>query len=177
MRTIATPHGGDSRLAREGRLCLGEGGAPSLLVSARGRGLAIANRAPSREFRGRCSNGRVIRVRHNPVSSDYARRFPAIPASAKVLRAPAQARRAPRPGGPQNVVTLADIDGAKQHDVRFSNGFQGHAFHAFTEIGALIEAGRFWLPVERTYALDEISEARRVSEYGHVRGRLVLVID
>lgn len=79
-------------------------------------------------------------------------------------------------GGPQNVVTLADIDGAKQHGVRFSNGFQGHAFHALTEIGALIEAGRFWLPVERTYPLEEISEAHRVSEYGHVRGRLVLVI-
>ncbi len=80
-------------------------------------------------------------------------------------------------GGPQNVVTIADIDGAKQHDVRFSNGFQGHAFHALSEIEALIKAGRFWLPVERTYPLDEISEAHRVSEYGHVRGRLVLVIN
>jgi NADPH:quinone reductase-like Zn-dependent oxidoreductase len=79
-------------------------------------------------------------------------------------------------GGPQNVVTLADFDGAKQHEVRFSNGFQGHAFHALAEIGALIEAGRFWLPVERTYPLDKITEAHRVSEYGHVRGRLVLVI-
>ncbi|ACK49842.1 Alcohol dehydrogenase GroES domain protein [Methylocella silvestris BL2] len=80
-------------------------------------------------------------------------------------------------GAPHNVVTLADIDGAKQHGVRFSNGFHGHAFHALAEIGALIEAGRFWLPVERTYPLAEISEAHRVSERGHVRGRLVLVID
>ncbi len=80
-------------------------------------------------------------------------------------------------GGPQNVVTLADMDGAKQHEVRFSNGFQGHAFHALAEIAALIEAGRFWLPIERTYPLDEISEAHRVSERGHVRVRLVLVID
>jgi NADPH:quinone reductase-like Zn-dependent oxidoreductase len=79
-------------------------------------------------------------------------------------------------GDPQNVVTLADIDGAKQHGVRFSSGFQGHAFHALAGIGALIEAGRFWLPVERTYPLDKISEAHRVSEHGHVRGRLVLVI-
>ncbi|WP_020174376.1 NADP-dependent oxidoreductase [Methyloferula stellata] len=80
-------------------------------------------------------------------------------------------------GGPQNVVTLADIDGAKQHEVRFSSGFlHGHAFHALTEIAALIEAGRFWLPVERTYPLDKISDAHRVSENGHVRGRLVLVI-
>ncbi len=79
-------------------------------------------------------------------------------------------------GGPQNVVTLADIDGAKQHEVRFSNGYHGHAFHALNEIGALIEAGRFWLSVDRTYPLHKISEAHRVSEHGHVRGRLVLVI-
>jgi len=76
-------------------------------------------------------------------------------------------------GGPQNVVTLADIDGAKQHEVRFSNGFQGHAFHALAAIGALVEAGLFWLPVERTYPLDAIAQAHRVSEHGHVRGRLV----
>jgi len=78
-------------------------------------------------------------------------------------------------GGPQNVVTLADIDGAKQHEVRFSNGFHGHAFHALHDVGALIEAGRFWLGVDRTYPLHKISEAHRVSERGHVRGRLVLV--
>jgi NADPH:quinone reductase-like Zn-dependent oxidoreductase len=79
-------------------------------------------------------------------------------------------------GGAQNVVTLADFDGAKRHGVRFSSGYEGHAFHALAEVGALIEAGRFWLPVERTYPLDQISEAHRVSEGGHVRGRLVLVI-
>jgi NADPH:quinone reductase-like Zn-dependent oxidoreductase len=79
-------------------------------------------------------------------------------------------------GGPQNVVTLADMDGAKLYGVRFSNGFHGHAFHALHEIGALIEAGRFWLPVERTYPLEAISEAHRVSERGHVRGRLVLIV-
>jgi NADPH:quinone reductase-like Zn-dependent oxidoreductase len=79
-------------------------------------------------------------------------------------------------GGPQNVVELADIEGAKQHGVLFSNGFHGHAFHALAEIGALIEAGRFWLPVERIFSLEQIAEAHRVSETGHVRGRLVLVV-
>ena len=79
-------------------------------------------------------------------------------------------------GGAKNVVTLADFDGAKQYEVRFSNGFEGHAFHALAEIEALIETGRFWLPVERTYPLEEIAEAHRVSEHGHVRGRLVLIV-
>lgn len=61
--------------------------------------------------------------------------------------------------------------------MRFSNGFaDGHAFHSLAEIGELIEAGRFWLPVDKTFPLAEIAEAHRVSEHGHVRGRLVLVI-
>jgi NADPH:quinone reductase-like Zn-dependent oxidoreductase len=80
-------------------------------------------------------------------------------------------------GGSQNVITLADFNGSKEHDVRFSNGYvDGHAFHSLTEVGELIEAGRFWLPVDKTFPLAEIAEAHRTSENGHVRGRLVLVI-
>jgi NADPH:quinone reductase-like Zn-dependent oxidoreductase len=52
-------------------------------------------------------------------------------------------------GGAPNVVTLADIDGAKRHEVRFSNGFQGHAFHALAEIGPLIEAAPSGIPTGR----------------------------
>lgn len=80
-------------------------------------------------------------------------------------------------GGAQNVVTLADFAGAKEHGVRFSNGFtDGHAFAALDTIGELVEAGRFWLPVERTFSLDAIADAHRVSEHGRVRGRLVLIV-
>ncbi len=80
-------------------------------------------------------------------------------------------------GDARNVLTLADFDGSAEHGVRFSNGFvDGHAFHALAEIGELIEAGRFWLPVDRTFPLAEIAEAHRFSENGHVRGRLVLVV-
>jgi NADPH:quinone reductase-like Zn-dependent oxidoreductase len=80
-------------------------------------------------------------------------------------------------GGAQNVLTLADFSGSQEHGVRFSNGYlDGHAFHALTEVGELIETGRFWLPVDKTFPLAEIAEAHRTSETGHVRGRLVLVV-
>ncbi|MEA5365383.1 NADP-dependent oxidoreductase [Amycolatopsis sp., V23-08] len=80
-------------------------------------------------------------------------------------------------GGASNVVTLADFQGAEKHGVHFSNGFvDGNGFHALGEIGALIEAGRFWLPVDRTFPLDEIVEAHRAAETAHARGRLVLVV-
>jgi NADPH:quinone reductase-like Zn-dependent oxidoreductase len=81
-------------------------------------------------------------------------------------------------GGTQGVITLADFEGAEKYGVRFSNGFtDGHAFHAIGEIGELIGAGRFWLPVDRTFPLSDIAEAHRAGEGGRVRGRLVLVID
>jgi NADPH:quinone reductase-like Zn-dependent oxidoreductase len=80
-------------------------------------------------------------------------------------------------GGPQNVVTLADFDGSKEHGVHFSSGSaDGHAFHSLATVGELIEAGRFWLPVDKTFPLAEIAEAHRIGERGRVRGRLVLVV-
>ncbi|MFI5821359.1 NADP-dependent oxidoreductase [Streptomyces rishiriensis] len=80
-------------------------------------------------------------------------------------------------GAPQRVVTLADFQGAEDHGVHFSNGFKdGNAFHAMHSIGELIESGRFWLPVEKTYPLADIREAHHAGEHGGIRGRLVLVV-
>jgi len=42
--------------------------------------------------------------------------------------------------------------------------------------GAGSTSGRFSLPVAQTFPLAEIAEAHRVSENGHVRGKLVLVV-
>jgi NADPH:quinone reductase-like Zn-dependent oxidoreductase len=79
-------------------------------------------------------------------------------------------------GGPEHVVTIADFVGAREHGVRFSSGDAGRALYALTEIGELIEAGRFSLPVVRTFPLTEVAEAHRVGEDGHARGKLVLLV-
>jgi NADPH:quinone reductase-like Zn-dependent oxidoreductase len=79
-------------------------------------------------------------------------------------------------GGPEHVVTITDFEGAQEHGVTFSRGDAGRAVHALAEIGELIESGRFTLPVDQTFLLAEIAEAHRVSEDGHVRGKLVLVV-
>jgi len=79
-------------------------------------------------------------------------------------------------GGPQDVVTIADFGGAQQYGVRFSSGDAGRALHALADIGELIESGRFSLPVAQTFPLAEIAQAHRVSEDGHVRGKLVLLV-
>jgi len=79
-------------------------------------------------------------------------------------------------GGPEHVLTVADFAGARQYGVRFSRGDDGRAIHALAEIGELIESGRFSLPEVRTFPLAEVAEAHRVSEDGHVRGKLVLLV-
>ena len=79
-------------------------------------------------------------------------------------------------GGAGHVVTVADFGGAQEHGVRFSSGDAGRAVHALGEIGELIESGRFSLPVAQTFPLAEVAEAHRVSEQGHVRGKLVLLV-
>ena len=80
-------------------------------------------------------------------------------------------------GGPENVVTVADYAGAEQTGARFSGGMgTQRAVHALREIGALIESGQFSLPVAKTFPLEQIGEAHRLSETGHVRGKLVLLV-
>ena len=79
-------------------------------------------------------------------------------------------------GGPDHVVTLADVAGAERYGVRFSRGDTGRALHALGEIGPLIEAGRFVVPAVRTFPLDAVAAAHRELDRG-VRGKLVLVVD
>lgn len=79
-------------------------------------------------------------------------------------------------GSAKHVMTIADFAGAQEHGVRFSRGEDGRALHALAGIGELIEAGRFWLPVARTFPLAEIAQAHRVSESGHGPGKLVLLV-
>jgi len=81
-------------------------------------------------------------------------------------------------GAPEHVVTVADGEGARETGAGFSGGpGTERAVHALRDIGSLIEAGKFALPVAHTFPLAEIAEAHRLSETGHVRGKLVLLVD
>jgi NADPH:quinone reductase-like Zn-dependent oxidoreductase len=80
-------------------------------------------------------------------------------------------------GSPDRVITIADYQGAQETGVAFSGG-RGpeRAWHALADVAELVEAGRFRLPVARTFPLDQIAEAHRISESGHPRGKLVLIV-
>jgi hypothetical protein len=70
-------------------------------------------------------------------------------------------------GGPEHVVTIADYAGAQETGARFSGGMGGErAVHALKEIGELIEAGRFSIPVAQTFPLDQVGDAHELSQTG-----------
>jgi NADPH:quinone reductase-like Zn-dependent oxidoreductase len=76
-------------------------------------------------------------------------------------------------GHPDQVVTLIDPDAAA-YGVRFTTGSEGRAYYALTVAADLYARGRFSMPVAGTFALLELAEAHRISEAGHVRGKLVI---
>jgi NADPH:quinone reductase-like Zn-dependent oxidoreductase len=81
-------------------------------------------------------------------------------------------------GDPKHVVTVADYAGAQETGATMSGGpGTQRAIHALRDVGPLIEAGRFSLPVAQTFPLAQIADAHRLSEAGHVRGKLVLLVD
>ncbi|MGW6598147.1 zinc-binding dehydrogenase [Streptomyces sp. NPDC055036] len=78
-------------------------------------------------------------------------------------------------GGPARVLSLAAFDAA-------GSGIQIHltepgagGVQALRGILALIEAGRLRVPIQRTYPLGEVAAALKVSESGHLAGKLVLL--
>jgi NADPH:quinone reductase-like Zn-dependent oxidoreductase len=80
-------------------------------------------------------------------------------------------------GGPERVVTIADYAGAQETGVQFSGGMgTERAVHALREIGPVIESGRFSLPVAQRFPLERIADAHALSQEGHVRGKLVLLV-
>jgi NADPH:quinone reductase-like Zn-dependent oxidoreductase len=79
-------------------------------------------------------------------------------------------------GSPDNIISIADFS-APQHGVRVTTGGDDRAIHALAEAARLHEEGRFSLPVDRTFPFSQAADAHRLSEEGHVRGKLVLVPD
>lgn len=77
-------------------------------------------------------------------------------------------------GDPQKVVTIASYDAA-DYGVHLTTGGANRAWGALAHAAELFERGEFRLPVERAFPFEEAADAHRLSEAGHVRGKLVLV--
>jgi NADPH:quinone reductase-like Zn-dependent oxidoreductase len=77
-------------------------------------------------------------------------------------------------GDPARVATIADF-GAAALGVKVTGGGDFRATEALDEAAALIEAGRLHVPIARTFTFTDAADAHRVSQDGHVRGKLILI--
>jgi NADPH:quinone reductase-like Zn-dependent oxidoreductase len=78
-------------------------------------------------------------------------------------------------GDPARVATIADFGAGSLGVIVTGGAGSERAAEALPEVAELIAAGRFHLPVQQTFRFAEAAEAHKVSEGGHVRGKLVLV--
>jgi NADPH:quinone reductase-like Zn-dependent oxidoreductase len=78
-------------------------------------------------------------------------------------------------GDPAKVVTIASYDAADFGVRLTAGGGETRSWDALEQAAALFEQGKFSLPVERAFPFDQAPDAHRLSEAGHVRGKLVLI--
>jgi NADPH:quinone reductase-like Zn-dependent oxidoreductase len=79
-------------------------------------------------------------------------------------------------GGPDKVITIADPQAAR-YGVRFSTGTQGVSLQeVFAQVFPLVERGALHMPIERIFPLERAADAHRLSEDGHLLGKIVLAV-
>ncbi len=80
-------------------------------------------------------------------------------------------------GGAERVVAITDPAGAAEHGVRYTSGTDGRGGEAAIEEAlALIAVGKLAPRVHAAYPLADAAQAHRVSESGHLTGKLVLTV-
>jgi NADPH:quinone reductase-like Zn-dependent oxidoreductase len=79
-------------------------------------------------------------------------------------------------GSPDRVITIADFT-APRYGVRVTTGGEGRSFQALGLVADLYEEGRFSMPVAATFPLERAGQAQQISKDGHVRGKLVLLVE
>ena len=81
-------------------------------------------------------------------------------------------------GDADRVLTISDFAGAGDAGVKTSGGpGTTRRWDALDHAATLVEEGRLSVPVQAIYPLEEVAEAERVSQAGHLHGKLVLRVD
>jgi NADPH:quinone reductase-like Zn-dependent oxidoreductase len=81
-------------------------------------------------------------------------------------------------GDPQRVLTITDFAGAADAGVKSTGGAGGvRRWDALDHAATLVEQGKLSLPVQQTFPLEQVADAQRLSQEGHLSGKLVLLVD
>jgi NADPH:quinone reductase-like Zn-dependent oxidoreductase len=79
-------------------------------------------------------------------------------------------------GSADRVITIADPQAAR-YGVRFSTGADGVPLRkVFAEILPLVDRGALHMPIERIFPLQQAADAHRLSENGHLLGKIVITV-
>jgi len=78
-------------------------------------------------------------------------------------------------GEPSQVVSIADFS-APERGARATSGAEERATYALAAVAGLFEQEAFVVNVQQVFPLADGAEAHRLSEGGHVRGKLVLTV-
>ncbi len=78
------------------------------------------------------------------------------------------------PGGP--VVTIADFE-ATGTGVVITDGSEPGFEDALREAVKAVEHGTVTIEIEKNFPVDRVADAYRLSESGHVRGKIIVTID
>lgn len=78
-------------------------------------------------------------------------------------------------GDPSRVVTVADF-GAGSLGVKVAESSKGRAAYALDEVARLVVEGRFRVVIDEVLPLAEGARAHRLSESGHVHGKVVVTV-
>ncbi len=75
---------------------------------------------------------------------------------------------------PSRVDTIVRFDAVEKYGVKAEGNAAGASAATLAELAGLIAAGELEVPIAASYPLDEVREAFRQVEGGHVRGKVVL---
>ena len=81
-------------------------------------------------------------------------------------------------GDGSHVLTISDFQDAEANGVILTGGpGTERRWDSLDHAATLVEQGKLSLPVQQTFALEQAGEAERVSQEGHVSGKLVVLVD
>lgn len=76
---------------------------------------------------------------------------------------------------PSRVDTIVDFGAVERYGVKAQGNSAAATAEVLGELAGLVAEGKLEVPIARTYPLDDVREAYRLLEGGHVHGKIVLV--
>jgi NADPH:quinone reductase-like Zn-dependent oxidoreductase len=81
-------------------------------------------------------------------------------------------------GDPAHVLTISDFMAAEENGVMATGGADSvRRWDALDHVATLAESGAIALPIQQTFALEDVVEAEKLSQAGHLSGKIVLTVD